>query len=126
MATKGVKWEETTGVLKWKEMFTEDKLLCPAINVNDCVRKSKFDNVFGCRHSLNDGIMRTIVVMFGRDARVGVRKRRCGQGLRVRSPWFLCSRVLADCNPLYVLQAYKEGFQMAAIQRHDHGSPPLM
>ena len=60
-------------------MFTEAKLLIPGINVNDCVRKSKFDNVYGCRHWLNDGIMRTIVVMFGRDARVGVRKRRCGQ-----------------------------------------------
>ena len=120
----GVKWEETTGVLKLKEMFTEAKLLIPAI-MNDCVRKSKFENVYGCRHTLNDGIMRTIVVMFGGMLALVCGNGDVGKGLRFRSPWFLSSRVLAGCNPLDALQAYVEGFQMAAIQRHDHGKLPF-
>merc|ERR1712064_197721 len=62
---KGVSEETTTGVLKLKEMVTKGELLFPAINVNDCVTKSKFDNVYGCRHSLPDGIMRATDVMIG-------------------------------------------------------------
>merc|ERR1712224_549999 len=62
---KGVSEETTTGVLRLKEMASKGELLFPAINVNDCVTKSKFDNVYGCRHSLNDGIMRATDVMIG-------------------------------------------------------------
>merc|ERR1719171_3300713 len=62
---KGVSEETTTGVHRLKEMAAKGELLFPAINVNDCVTKSKFDNVFGCRHSLPDGIMRATDVMIG-------------------------------------------------------------
>merc|ERR1712193_493503 len=62
---KGVSEETTTGVHRLKEMAAKGELLFPAINVNDCVTKSKFDNVYGCRHSLPDGIMRATDVMIG-------------------------------------------------------------
>merc|ERR1711988_661787 len=62
---KGVSEETTTGVHRLKDMAKKGELLFPAINVNDCVTKSKFDNVFGCRHSLPDGLMRATDVMIG-------------------------------------------------------------
>merc|ERR1711981_45771 len=72
---KGVSEETTTGVHRLKEMAAKGELLIPAINVNDCVTKSKFDNVYGCRHSLPDGIMRATDVMIG-----GKRTLICGFG----------------------------------------------
>merc|ERR1711904_512877 len=57
---KGVSEETTTGVHRLKEMAAKGELLFPAINVNDCVTKSEFDNVYGCRHSLPDGIMHVL------------------------------------------------------------------
>merc|ERR1712100_527239 len=72
---KGVSEETTTGVHRLKEMASKGELLFPAINVNDCVTKSKFDNVYGCRHSLPDGIMRaTDVMLAGKKALI------CGFG----------------------------------------------
>merc|ERR1712170_134184 len=65
-ACHGVSEETTTGVHRLKEMAAKGELLFPAINVNDCVTKSKFDNVYGCRHSLPDGIMRATDVMIGK------------------------------------------------------------
>merc|ERR1711918_210235 len=62
---RGVSEETTTGVHRLKQMAAKGELLFPAINVNDCVTKSKFDNVYGCRHSLTDGIMRATDVMIG-------------------------------------------------------------
>merc|ERR1711878_132840 len=62
---KGVSEETTTGVHRLKEMANKGELLFPAINVNDGVTESKFDNVYGCRHSLPDGIMRATDVMIG-------------------------------------------------------------
>merc|ERR1712157_559348 len=72
---KGVSEETTTGVHRLKEMADKGELLFPSINVNDCVTKSKFDNVYGCRHSLPDGIMRATDVMIG-----GKRALVCGYG----------------------------------------------
>merc|ERR1712242_381244 len=72
---KGVSEETTTGVHRLKEMAAKGTLLFPAINVNDCVTKSKFDNVYGCRHSLLDSIMRATDVMIG-----GKRSLICGYG----------------------------------------------
>merc|ERR1711862_618787 len=72
---RGVSEETTTGVHRLKEMAKAGTLLFPAINVNDCVTKSKFDNVYGCRHSLPDGIMRATDVMIG-----GKRALVCGYG----------------------------------------------
>jgi len=72
---KGVSEETTTGVARLRIMAKEGKLLFPSINVNDCVTKSKFDNVYGCRHSLPDGLMRATDVMIG-----GKRAIVCGFG----------------------------------------------
>merc|ERR1711892_588338 len=74
-ACHGVSEETTTGVHRLKEMAAKGELLFPAINVNDCVTKSKFDNVYGCRHSLPDSIMRATDVMIG-----GKRAMICGYG----------------------------------------------
>merc|ERR1719484_146166 len=74
-SVRGVSEETTTGVHRLKQMARKGELLFPAINVNDCVTKSKFDNVYGCRHSLTDGIMRATDVMIG-----GKRALICGYG----------------------------------------------
>ena len=78
---KGVSEETTTGVHRLNEMEQTGELLFTAINVNDAVTKSKFDNKYGCRHSLIDGINRATDVLIGGQGRRGVRLRRRGQGL---------------------------------------------
>merc|ERR1719322_1056284 len=113
---KGVSEETTTGVLKLKEMVTKGELLFPAINVNDCVTKSKFDNVYGCRHSLNDGIMRATDVMIG-----GKRALVCGYGDVGKGCAFALrgagARVLVtECDPICALQACMEGFEVVDME----------
>merc|ERR1711908_67145 len=90
-----------TGVHRLKEMANKNELLFPAINVNDCVTKSKFDNVYGCRHSLPDSIMRATDVMIG-----GKRALICGYG---------DVGMVTECDPICALQACMEGFQVATI-----------
>merc|ERR1711887_506427 len=113
---KGVSEETTTGVHRLKEMAAKGELLFPAINVNDCVTKSKFDNVYGCRHSLPDGIMRATDVMIG-----GKRALICGFGDVGKGSAFAMrgagSRVIvAEIDPICALQACMEGFQVAALE----------
>jgi len=113
---KGVSEETTTGVHRLKEMAAKGELLFPAINVNDCVTKSKFDNVYGCRHSLPDGIMRATDVMIG-----GKRVLICGYGDVGKGSAFAMrgsgARVLiAECDPICALQACMEGFQVATLE----------
>merc|ERR1712022_28536 len=113
---KGVSEETTTGVMRLKEMAAKGTLLVPAINVNDCVTKSKFDNVYGCRHSLPDGIMRATDVMIG-----GKRVLICGYGAVGKGSAFAMrgsgARVLiAECDPICALQACMEGFQVATLE----------
>merc|ERR1712043_152361 len=113
---KGVSEETTTGVHRLKEMAAKGELLFPAINVNDCVTKSKFDNVYGCRHSLPDGIMRATDVMIG-----GKRALICGYGdvgkgcaLAMRGGG---ARVLVtEIDPICALQACMEGFQVVKME----------
>ena len=81
-AILGVTEETTTGVHRLYELAETGDLLFPAINVNDSVTKSKFDNLYGCRHSLVDGIFRATDVMLAGKQRRGLRLRRRGQGLR--------------------------------------------
>merc|ERR1711903_330554 len=112
---KGVSEETTTGVHRLKEMAGKGELLFPAINVNDCVTKSKFDNVYGCRHSLPDGIMRATDVMIG-----GKRTLICGFGDVGKGSAFALrgagSRVIiAEIDPICALQACMEGFQVATL-----------
>jgi len=117
MAAKcqGVSEETTTGVMKLKEMAAKGELLFPSINVNDCVTKSKFDNVYGCRHSLPDGIMRATDVMIG-----GKRALICGYGDVGKGCAFAMrgagARVLVtEIDPICALQACMEGFQVVDI-----------
>merc|ERR1719361_2431025 len=101
--------------MRLKEMAAKGELLFPAINVNDCVTKSKFDNVYGCRHSLPDGIMRATDVMIGGkrvlicgfgDVGKGSAQAMRGAGGRV---------MVAEIDPICALQACMEGFQVATL-----------
>jgi len=112
---RGVSEETTTGVHRLKEMAAKGELLFPAINVNDCVTKSKFDNVYGCRHSLPDGIMRATDVMIG-----GKRALVCGYGDVGKGCAFALrgagARVLiTEIDPICALQACMEGFEVAQM-----------
>ncbi len=113
---KGVTEETTTGVHRLYSLQKEGKLPFPAMNVNDSVTKSKFDNVYGCRHSLVDGIMRaTDVMLSGKIAVVcgygDVGKGCCqslrGQGARV---------IVAEIDPICALQALMEGYQVTTLE----------
>merc|ERR1712158_40547 len=113
---KGVSEETTTGVHRLREMAAKGELLFPAINVNDCVTKSKFDNVYGCRHSLPDGIMRATDVMIG-----GKRALVCGYGDVGKGCAFALrgagARVLVtEIDPICALQACMEGFQVFTME----------
>merc|ERR1711937_953058 len=114
---RGISEETTTGVHRLKEMAKKGELLMPAINVNDCVTKSKFDNVYGCRHSLPDSIMRATDVMIG-----GKRALICGYGDVGKGCAFAMrgagARVLVtECDPICALQACMEGFQVVTMEQ---------
>ena len=113
---KGVTEETTTGVHRLYERLREGTLLFPAINVNDSVTKSKFDNKYGCRHSLVDGINRaTDVLMGGKVAVVcgygdvgkGCAESLRGQGARV---------IITEIDPICALQAAMDGYQVATLE----------
>jgi adenosylhomocysteinase len=113
---KGVTEETTTGVHRLYQLQEEGKLPFPAMNVNDSVTKSKFDNVYGCRHSLVDGIMRaTDVMISGKVAVVcgygDVGKGCCqslrGQGARV---------IVTEIDPICALQALMEGYEVKTLE----------
>merc|ERR1712079_395176 len=107
---KGVSEETTTGVMRLKEMAAKGELLFPAINVNDCVTKSKFDNVYGCRHSLPDGIMRaTDVMLAGKKALIcgfGDVGKGSAQSMKAAS----AVTYVSEIDPICALQACMEGF----------------
>ncbi|HKH23926.1 MAG TPA: adenosylhomocysteinase, partial [Acidimicrobiales bacterium] len=113
---KGVTEETTTGVHRLYQMFENGQLLFPAINVNDSVTKSKFDNLYGCRHSLIDGINRAVDVMLGGkvalvcgygDVGKGCAQSLRGQGARV---------VVTEVDPINALQAAMEGYQVTTLE----------
>merc|ERR1712118_360911 len=113
---KGVSEETTTGVHRLKEMAGKGELLFPAINVNDCVTKSKFDNVYGCRHSLPDSIMRATDVMIG-----GKRALVCGYGDVGKGCAFALRGagarvIITEIDPICALQACMEGFQVSTLE----------
>ena len=114
-AIKGVSEETTTGVHRLYQMAESGTLLFPAINVNDSVTKSKFDNLYGCRHSCVDGIMRaTDVMLAGKTAIVcgyGDVGKGCAQSLRGQG-----SRVLVtEIDPICALQAAMEGYEVVRL-----------
>ncbi len=112
----GVSEETTTGVHRLYQMENAGELLFPAINVNDSVTKSKFDNLYGCRHSLVDGIMRaTDVMLAGKIAVVcgyGDVGKGCSQSL-VRQG---CRVIVTEIDPICALQACMEGFQVLPLE----------
>lgn len=109
---KGVSEETTTGVHRLYQMKEQGKLLFPAINVNDSVTKSKFDNLYGCRESLVDGIKRaTSVMLAGKVAVVagyGDVGKGCAQSLR----WYGCRVIITEIDPITALQAAMEGYEV--------------
>jgi adenosylhomocysteinase len=115
-AIKGVTEETTTGVNRLYQMVETGDLLFPAINVNDSVTKSKFDNLYGCRHSLLDGINRATDVMIGGKVAVvcgfgdvgkGCVESLRGQGARI---------VVAEIDPICALQAAMQGYEVRTLE----------
>jgi adenosylhomocysteinase len=113
---KGVTEETTTGVHRLYEMFKAGSLLFPAINVNDSVTKSKFDNKYGCRHSVIDGLNRATDVLIGGKVAVvagygdvgkGCADALRGQGARV---------IVTEIDPICALQAAMDGFQVTTLE----------
>ena len=113
---KGVSEETTTGVLRLYDRFREGTLLFPAINVNDSVTKSKFDNKYGCRHSLIDGLNRATDVMIGGKVAVvcgygdvgkGSAESLRGQGARV---------IVTEIDPICALQAAMDGYEVKRLE----------
>merc|ERR1712151_1168913 len=117
MAAKcgAVSEETTTGVARLKEMAKNGTLLFPAINVNDCVTKSKFDNVYGCRHSLPDSIMRATDVMIGGKRAVICGYGDVGKGCAAAMRGAGARVIVTECDPICALQACMEGFQVATL-----------
>jgi adenosylhomocysteinase len=114
-ALRGISEETTTGVHRLEQMNARGELLVPAFNVNDSVTKSKFDNLYGCRHSLTDGIMRaTDVMLAGKicvvagygDVGKGCCQSLRGQGARV---------IVTEIDPICALQAAMEGYQVMTM-----------
>jgi adenosylhomocysteinase len=113
---RGVSEETTTGVHRLYEMMQAGTLLFPAINVNDSVTKSKFDNLYGCRHSLTDGILRASDVMLAGKVAVvcgyGDVGKGCAQALRGQG----ARVVVTEIDPICALQAAMEGYQVTVLE----------
>jgi adenosylhomocysteinase len=113
---RGVSEETTTGVHRLYDMMRDGTLLFPAINVNDSVTKSKFDNIYGCRHSLPDGLARATDVMLGGKMAVvcgyGEVGKGCAQALRGQG----CRVVITEIDPICALQAAMEGYEVVRLE----------
>jgi adenosylhomocysteinase len=112
---KGVSEETTTGVHRLYEMTAANTLLFPAINVNDSATKSKFDNLYGCRHSLIDGLNRASDVMLSAKVAVvfgyGDVGKGCAQALKGQG----CRVIVTEIDPICALQAAMEGYQVTTV-----------
>ena len=113
---RGVSEETTTGVHRLYEMMKAGTLLFPAINVNDSVTKSKFDNIYGCRHSVVDGINRATDVMIGGKVAVvfgfGEVGKGCAQALRGQG----ARVIVTEIDPICALQAAMEGYEVNTLE----------
>jgi adenosylhomocysteinase len=117
-AWRGVSEETTTGVHRLYKMQEEGKLLVPAINVNDSVTKSKFDNLYGCRESLADGIKRATDVMVAGKVAVICGYGDVGKGSAQSLAGFGARIVVTEIDPINALQAAMEGFQVGTVEDH--------
>eukprot|EP00727_Mastigamoeba_balamuthi_P008047 m51a1_g3863 putative adenosylhomocysteinase (466) ;mRNA; f:413516-415244 len=113
---RGVSEETTTGVMRLYQLHRDGKLLFPAVNVNDSVTKSKFDNIYGCRHSLIDGIKRGTDVMLGGKVAVvagyGDVGKGCAESLRGQG----CRVIVTEIDPICALQASMAGFEVNTLE----------
>ena len=113
---RGVSEETTTGVHRLYQMEKDGTLLFPAINVNDSVTKSKFDNVYGCRHSVVDGLNRATDVMLGGKVAVvlgfGEVGKGCAEALRGQG----CRVVVTEIDPICALQAAMQGYEVKTLE----------
>lgn len=113
---KGVSEETTTGVHRLYKLYEQKKLLVPAFNVNDSVTKTKFDNLYGCRHSLIDGLNRAIDVMISGKVAVvcgyGDVGKGCAQSLRGQG----ARVIVTEIDPINALQAAMEGYEVTTVE----------
>jgi adenosylhomocysteinase len=115
---RGVSEETTTGVHRLYQMMEAGKLLVPAINVNDSVTKSKFDNLYGCRESLADGIKRATDLMIAGKLAVICGYGDVGKGSAHSLRGFGARVVVTEIDPINALQAAMEGFEVATLEDH--------
>lgn len=113
---KGVSEETTTGVHRLYQMMEKGELLVPAINVNDSVTKSKFDNLYGCRESLADGIKRATDVMVAGKVVVVLGYGDVGKGCAQSMKGFGARVIITEIDPICALQAVMEGFEVSTIE----------
>ncbi len=113
---KGVSEETTTGVHRLYQMKEEGKLLFPAINVNDSVTKSKFDNLYGCRESLADGIKRATDVMIAGKVVVVAGYGDVGKGCAKSMKGYGARVIVTEIDPICALQAAMEGFEVKTME----------
>lgn len=112
---RGVSEETTTGVNRLYQMEKNGQLLVPAINVNDSVTKSKFDNVYGCRHSLPDGLMRASDVMLGGKVAVVCGFGEVGKGSAESLRGQGCRVIVTEIDPICALQAAMQGYEVNTL-----------
>lgn len=112
----GVSEETTTGVHNLEKMLKEGKLKMPAINVNDCVTKSKFDNLYGCRESLADGIKRATDTMVAGKTIVVAGFGDVGKGSAASMRGFGARVLICEVDPICALQAAMEGYQVTTME----------
>ncbi len=112
----GVSEETTTGVLRLYQMSQDGKLACPAINVNDSVTKSKFDNLYGCRESLADGIKRATDVMVAGKVVVVAGYGDVGKGCAAAMRGLGARVLITEIDPIIALQAAMEGYQVVTME----------
>jgi len=113
---KGVSEETTTGVHRLYQMMERKELLFPAINVNDSVTKSKFDNLYGCRESLADGIKRATDVMIAGKVVVVLGYGDVGKGCSKSMKSYGARVIVTEIDPICALQAAMEGFEVAPVE----------
>ena len=113
---KGVSEETTTGVHRLYQMLQAGKLLVPAINVNDSVTKSKFDNLYGCRESLADGLKRALGVMIAGKTAVVCGYGDVGKGSAHSLRGFGARVIITEIDPINALQAAMEGFEVTTVE----------
>jgi len=115
-AVKGVSEETTTGVHRLYQMESDGRLLFPAINVNDSVTKSKFDNVYGCRHSLVDGISRAMDVMLSGKTAMICGFGDVGKGSSESLASQRCRILVSEVDPICALQACMAGYTVCTVE----------